>query len=61
MERFEEVMEEGRIVEKDWTLEQPVCAVCRGVPGAVPFRRTRDILDGFPWKRGDDGKTKVKR
>ena len=56
MERFETVIEEGKPVEKDWTNEKPVCPVCRGVPGAVQLVRKRDVLGGFPWKRGADGK-----
>jgi len=56
MARMEVVVEEGVQVEKDWTLDTPVCPVCRGVPGAVPLRRKRDVLGGFAWKRDKDGK-----
>lgn len=52
MERFE--MVGGTTV--DWTLDVPVCPVCRGVPGAQPLTRKRDVLGGFPWKRDADGK-----
>lgn len=52
MERFEEV--NGKKV--DWQNDTPVCPVCRGVPGARPLTRKRDILGGFPWKRDADGK-----
>ena len=56
MERFETVVEEGKPVEKDWTWDIPICPVCRGVPGAQPLVRKRDVLGGFPWKRDADGK-----
>ena len=52
MERFE--MVNG--VEVDWERETPVCQVCRGVPGAQPLRRPRNVLGGFPWKRDANGK-----
>lgn len=52
MERFEQVG--GATV--DWTLDVPVCPVCRGVKGAQPINRKRDVLGGFPWKRDADGK-----
>ena len=49
----EEVID-GQVV--DWTNEEPVCRVCRGVPGAKPPpERKKDILGGFPWKRDDNG------
>ena len=42
---------------KDLSLEEkPKCAVCRGIPGAKPFVRKRDILGGFPWKRDAQGR-----
>lgn len=56
MERFETVVEDGKPVEKDWTTDIPICPVCRGVPGAQPIRRPRDVLGGFAWKRDADGK-----
>jgi hypothetical protein len=44
-------------VEMDWTINpNPKCAICRGVPGAVPYHRQRDVLGGFPWKRDVNGK-----
>lgn len=43
-------------VEKDWSNDVPVCPVCRGVPGARPLIRKRDVLGGMPWKRDADGK-----
>ena len=52
MERFERIG--GANV--DWTLDTPVCPVCRGVPGAQPIIRKRDVLGGFAWKRDADGK-----
>jgi len=52
MERMEEV--DGRTV--DWSNEVPVCPVCRGVPGAAPVVRKRDVLGGFAWKRDANGK-----
>jgi hypothetical protein len=52
MERFGEV--NGKTV--DWTNEVPICPACRGVPGAKPVERKRDILGGFGWKRDADGK-----
>lgn len=52
MERLE--MIDG--VEKDWERDTPICPVCRGVPGAVPLRRPRNVLGGFAWKRDKDGK-----
>ena len=52
MERTEIV--DGK--EKDWSNDIPVCPVCRGVPGAKPLVRTRDVLGGFPWKRDAGGK-----
>jgi len=43
--------------EVDWTLEtDPICPVCRGVPGAQPLRRPRNVLGGFAWKRDANGK-----
>lgn len=51
MERFETIIENGAQVEKDWTTDVPVCPVCRGVPGARPLTRKRDVLGGFGWKR----------
>jgi hypothetical protein len=56
MARFEMVFENGVQVEKDWTNDIPVCPVCRGVPGAKPLVRKRDVLGGFAWKRDKDGK-----
>jgi hypothetical protein len=48
MPRFETV----NGVEKDWTNEaRPICGQCRGVPGAKPLQRKRDVLGGFAWKR----------
>lgn len=41
----------GKMFEMDWTLDIPICPVCRGVQGAAPVRRERDILGGFKWKR----------
>jgi len=38
-------------VEKDWSNDTPICPVCRGVPGATPLVRKRDVLGGMPWKR----------
>ena len=35
-------------VEKDWSNDTPVCPICRGVPGATPLVRKRDVLGGFP-------------
>lgn len=36
----------------DWEREAaPICPVCRGVPGAAPLIRKRDVLGGFAWKR----------
>lgn len=52
MERFETV---GG-AEVDWERDTPVCPVCRGVPGAVPLRRPRNVLGGFAWKRDASGK-----
>ena len=52
MNRFEDV--NGRQV--DWSNDIPVCPVCRGVPGAQPLRRKRDVLGGFGWKRDAHGK-----
>ncbi len=52
MERYEEIG--GARV--DWTLDVPICPVCRGVPGARPLTRKRDVLGGFAWKRDADGK-----
>jgi len=52
MERFETV--NGN--EIDWERDTPVCPVCRGVPGAQPLRRQRNVLGGFPWKRDAQGK-----
>ena len=56
MQRYEDVG--GKTV--DWTIEVPLCPVCRGVPGAQPFIRKRDVLGGFGWKRDAEGK-KVKK
>lgn len=48
MPRFETVNGVG----KDWSNEiNPLCQVCRHVPGATPYHRKRDVLGGFPWKR----------
>lgn len=58
MERYEDVPGRGTV---DWTSDVPVCPVCRGVPGARPLVRKRDVLGGFPWKRGLDGKGKIAR
>lgn len=55
MERFEDV----NGVEVDWERETAVCQVCRGVRGATRPGRKRDVLSGFGWKRGSDGKSKV--
>jgi len=52
MERFEAV----NAVEVDWERDVPVCPICRGVPGAVPLRRPRNVIGGFPWKRDAQGK-----
>lgn len=53
MYRIETV--DGR--EIDWTNEaNPICPKCRGVPGAKPASRPRDVLGGMPWKRDQDGK-----
>lgn len=52
MDRYEEV--DG--TTKDWTNDLPVCPKCRGVPGAKPLVRHRNVLGGFPWKRDQDGK-----
>lgn len=60
MNRFEDVVEEGKTVEKDWTSEMPICPICRGVPGARPLTRKRDVLGGMPWKR-DAGGNKVSK
>jgi len=43
-------------VEKDWERDTPVCPQCRGVPGAQPLKRNRNVLGGFPWKRDASGK-----
>lgn len=56
MARYEVVTEEGQTYEKDWTTDTPVCPVCRGIPGAKPIERKRDVLGGFPWKRNANGK-----
>jgi len=42
--------------EKDWSNDIPTCPVCRGVPGAKPLVRKRDVLGGFAWKRDPSGK-----
>jgi len=52
MERLE--MVNG--TEIDWEKDTPVCPVCRGVPGAQPLRRPRNVLGGFGWKRDASGK-----
>jgi hypothetical protein len=51
MERYEDVIEDGAAIVKDWEKDTPVCPICRGVPGAQPLRRPRDVLGGFGWKR----------
>jgi len=57
MARYETVFDDGVQVEVDWTLQtDPLCPVCRGVPGATPLRRNRDVLGGFAWKRDANGK-----
>ncbi len=43
-------------VEKDWSNDIPVCPVCRGVQGATPLIRKRNVLGGMPWKRDASGK-----
>lgn len=43
-------------VEKDWSLDTPTCRVCRGIHGAAPLVRKRDVLGGYPWKRDASGK-----
>lgn len=50
MERFDE---KGNDLSN---AENPNCPACRGVPGARPLIRQRDVLGGFPWKRDADGK-----
>ena len=61
MERYEDVEEDGQVIQRDWTMESPaVCRVCRRVPGAEPFQKNHDVLGGFPWKRDDQGR-KVKK
>ena len=52
MERLETV----NGTEIDWEKDTPVCPVCRGVPGAQPLRRPRNVLGGFGWKRDASGK-----
>ena len=56
MERFENV--DG--IEKDWANDTPVCPVCRGVTGAAPLVRKRNVLGGFPWKRDARGRKVAK-
>lgn len=53
MERHEEVHNRGMV---DWSNDVPICPVCRGVPGARPLIRKRDVLGGFAWKRDAGGK-----
>jgi hypothetical protein len=50
MERF---AADGRDLSNE---ANPMCPVCRGVPGAVPLVRKRDVLGGFAWKRDANGK-----
>jgi len=60
MARFEMVFEEGVQVQKDWSLDTPLCPVCRGIPGATPLVRKRNVLGGYPWKRDANGKKVAK-
>ena len=44
MERIETITGQGLV---DWSLEEPVCPICRGVPGARPLERNHNVVGGI--------------